>query len=206
MKTRILKYITVVASYLFMGMVWLSSAYAIDLETAVWHYQRNDFVPAFLDFQILAAEGNVTAMAYLGRMYRQGYAVEKNLAEAEKWLRGGAEGDVPMANHRLGWMYAKGQIGEGRDMAQAAKYWERAATLGDPAAQLDIGVMYWRGDGGLSKDLIKAHAWLTLSAKDTQRAAADSNLTKVVKEMSEEQISQAKVLAKQIEAGIAKGP
>ena len=205
MKVRILKYFRFISSYLFLSMVWLSQAQAIDLETALWHYQRNDFVPAFLDFQILAAEGDVTAMAYLGRMYRQGYAVKKNLVEAEKWLSSAAEGDVPMANHRLGWMYAKGEIGESRDMAQAAKYWERAANLGDPAGQLDIGVMYWRGEG-VPKDLIKAHAWLLLSAKATEWKASTGNLDNIIKEMSEEQINQGKVLAKKIEASIEKGP
>ena len=151
-------------------------AKAIDLETAIWYFERNQWVPAFLDFQILAAEGDPVAATYMGRMFRRGWGVQKNLEEAEKWLRVGADGGVAMAHHRLGWMYARGEIGGTRDNINAVKHWKAAAEGGNPRAQLDLGVVYWRGEG-VSQDLVLAYTWLSLASENEDARAAKQNLT-----------------------------
>ena len=55
--------------FLFAGMfagLFAGPAAAIDLESAIWYYDRNQWVPAFLDFQILAEEGDSTADGVYG--------------------------------------------------------------------------------------------------------------------------------------------
>jgi TPR repeat protein len=190
--------------FLFAGMfagLFAGSAAAIDLESAIWYYNRNQWVPAFLDFQILAEEGDSTAMAYMGHMYRQGYGVQKNLSEAERWLQAGAEAGVPLASHRLGWMYAKGEIGGARDNINAVKHWKMAAEGGLPKAQSDLGVMYWRGEG-VPKDLVVAYTWLTLASMSEEKSAAKDNLETIKDFLTADQIAEAEKLAKLLAAEI----
>ncbi len=189
----------ILSPILLMGAL-TGPANAIDLETAVWYYERNQWVPAFFDFQILAAEGDPTAAAYMGRMYRQGWGVQKNLEEAAKWLQTGADGGVPFAHHRLGWMYARGEVGGKRDNVNAVKHWKLAAEKGEPSAQLDLGVMYWRGDGIL-KDLVLAYTWMSI-ASGNEVPAANQNLENLTVEMSADQIVQPKSLIELLSAEI----
>jgi TPR repeat protein len=205
MSSKFYLYLSKVFGCLMLSGVWMNTAAAVDLETALWYFERNDFVPAFLDFQILAAEGDPTAMYYMGRMYRQGYAVEKNLEEAEKWLRGGAEGGVPMAHHRLGWMYARGEIGSERDPETAVKHWKAAAKGGIGKAQSDLGVMYWNGTG-IAQDLVRAYSWLYLASEEGGLSAAGQNLTNVASRMTDEEIAQGKALAEQLSSEIKSKP
>ncbi len=185
---------------LFAGL-FASPAAAIDLETALWYYEKNQWVPALLDFQILATEGNPTAMAYMGHMYRQGYGVQINLEEAERWLRAGADHGVPLAHHRLGWMYASGEIGGARDMIAAVMHWKAAAEGGLGKAQSDLGVMYWRGEG-IPKDLVLAYTWLTISFKGGQVSGAEQNLKTLQDLLTEDQILAATNLADLLAAEI----
>ena len=174
-----------------------TSAKAIDLETAVWYYERKQWVPAFLDFQILAAEGNTAAAAYMGRMFRQGWGVEKNYQEAEKWLRIGADGGVLWAHHRLGWMYARGEAQGGESAVSAVKHWKIAAEAGHSRAQQDLGVMYWNGEG-VAKNLILAYAWISLAARDEGLVTAMQNLSTLEARMSATDLEEARSLAKQL--------
>ena len=159
-------------------------------------------MPAFLDFQILAAEGDSLAATYMGRMFRRGWGVEKNFEEAEKWLRIGAEGGVPMAHHRLGWMYARGEIDNNRDIVNAVKHWKVAAEKGLPSAQIDLGVMYWRGEG-VPQDSVLAYTWLYIASQNEEASTAKQNLDTLAKTMSDDQIIQAKALAEQLSAEIS---
>ena len=172
----------------------VSPAQAIDFDTAFEYFNQKQWLPAFLDFQILAAEGDARAQAYLGMMYRRGYGVVTDYTEAERWLRAGAEQGNAMANHRLGWMYARGEISGQADHTAAVKHWKVAAEGGNHQAQMDLGVMYWRGEG-VPQDLVMAYTWLELASEDPELSAAKSNQDNLVKSMSAEQVAQAKELA-----------
>ena len=50
----------------------------INLPDAVAKLRAGNDIDAFLDFQILATEGNVDAQAYFGEMYRKGRGFGKN--------------------------------------------------------------------------------------------------------------------------------
>jgi TPR repeat protein len=167
---------------------------AADFQTALAFYNDKQWLPAFLDFQILAVEGDARAQGYLGMMYRRGLGVATDYAEAEKWLRAGAEQGNALANHRLGWMYARGEIAGQADFTTAVTHWKAAAEGGNHQAQMDLGVMYWRGEG-IPQDLVMAYSWLELASEDPELSAAKSNQDNLVKSMSAEQVAQAKELA-----------
>ncbi len=175
---------------------------AADFDTALAYYKQNQWLPAFLDFQILAAEGDARAQAYIGLMYRRGFGVAADLSEAEKWLRAGAEQGNAMANHRLGWMYASGEITGAPEFTGAVKHWKAAAEGGNHQAQMDLGVMYWRGEG-TPQDLVLAYTWLDLAAEDPELSAAKSNQENLARSMTDEQIAQAQDLASALREDIA---
>lgn len=160
----------------------------INLPDAVAKLRAGNDIDAFLDFQILATEGNVDAQAYFGEMYRKGRGFGKNFIKAEEWLSKAAEGGSASAYHRLGWMYARGEISGSRNNKMAVENWKKASELGDPYAQSDLGVMYWRGEG-TEKDLILAYKWLMTSFN--QLGKENINLDNLKKEMTLNEIDKA---------------
>ena len=170
------------------------SARAADFETALAYFKDNQWLPAFLDFQILAADGDARAQAYIGMMYRRGLGIATDYTEAERWLRASAEQGNDMGNHRLGWMYARGEIAGDRDFANAVKYWKLSAEQGNHQAQMDLGVMYWRGEG-VPQDFVMAYTWLDLAADDETLTAAKSNQDALAQTMTPEQIEEGQKLA-----------
>ena len=52
-------------------------------------------------------------------MYRKGRGFGKNFIKAEEWLSKAAEGGSASAYHRLGWMYARGEISGSRNNKMA---------------------------------------------------------------------------------------
>jgi TPR repeat protein len=169
-------------------------ARAADFETAYAYFKQNQWLPAFLDFQILAVEGDSRAQAYIGMMYRRGLGISLDYAEAERWLRASAEQGDPTGNHRLGWMYARGEIAGERAFTEAVKYWKAAAEKGHHQAQMDLGVMYWRGEG-VPQDYVLAYTWLDLASDDPELTAASSNRDNLAKVMTPEQVEDGKALA-----------
>lgn len=175
---------------------------AMDLETAIRYFELNQWVPALLGFQVLADAGDPVAQAYTGVMYREGYGIEKNSKEAQRWLTLGAENGNAWAQHQLGWMYARAEITDDRDFASAVRYWKAAAEGGRSRAQLDLAVMYWRGEG-TPKDLVMAYTWLKLAARDDEVAnLSAANMNGLKKQMSPEQIDEAEKLAKDLMAEV----
>ena len=160
----------------------------INLPDAIAKLKSGNDIDAFLDFQILATEGNVDAQAYFGEMYRKGRGFGINFIKAEEWLSKAAEGGSASAYHRLGWMYARGEIEGVRNNKMAIENWKKASELGDPYAQSDLGVMYWRGEG-TEKDLILAYKWLMTSFN--QLGKENINLDNLKKEMTLNEIDEA---------------
>ncbi|MEE2705180.1 MAG: tetratricopeptide repeat protein [Pseudomonadota bacterium] len=160
----------------------------INLDDAIMKLESGNDLEALLDFQILATEGNIVAQTYLGQMYRTGRGLSQNFTKAAMWLGKAAKAGNASANHRLGWMYSRGQIDGKRDDKMAVKYWKKAAELGDPYAQSDLGVMYSRGDV-VDKDMVLAYYWLVKSSNQTGQKSM--NLSKVQNEMTPDEFDKA---------------
>lgn len=123
---------------------------------------------------------------------------EDDFAETKKK----AEAGDAEAQCRLGVMYS---IGEGvpKDDVEAVKWYCAAAEQGDSNGQRLLGLSYYYGDG-VRKDLVQAHAWLNIAGAKGYRMAKTALLV-VEKEMTSEQKTKAKQLARELFAKLPKG-
>lgn len=104
-----------------------------------------------------------------------------------------AEHGNAAAQFNLGVMYANGQ-GVPQDHAEAARWFRMAAAQGYVNAQRNLGVMYTLGRG-VPQDYVQGYLWSELSAAQGDRESAMLRDT-LVKEMTDEQIAEAKKLAR----------
>ncbi len=186
-----MKHLIFLTIFLFVSLESLSNEPVkpvINLNDAILKLESGNDLEALLDFQILATEGDIVAMTYLGQMYRTGRGLSQNFTKAEMWLGRAAKEGNASANHRLGWMYARGQINGAKDEKMAVKYWKKSAELGDPLAQTDLGVMYWRGEG-VDKDIVLAYYWLAKSSNQTGQE--NLNLSNVKSQMTLDEFNKA---------------
>jgi TPR repeat protein len=146
-----------------------------------------------------ADQGNADAQYWLGTVYREGvtpipntdpdYLGHKNHLE-EKWFRAAANQGNKAAQTALGMMYLSGgpiQI----DYAEAMKWFLKSAEQGDAYAQSQIGNMYEKGQG-VSPDKVQAYIWFLLSSSNDQNVLNQLNIDRVVKELNNDQIAEAK--------------
>jgi len=120
---------------------------------------------------------------------------------AQRLLRPLAEQGNPVAQYKLGEMYATGK-GVRQDYAEAAKLYRLAAEQGDPDGQELLGLLYDVG-AGVPRDYVKAHMWLNLAASRylasevTKREVAVETRDLVASKMTPGQIAQAQKLARE---------
>ena len=91
--------------YLVFGLLTLliSTSIAVtsfggQFEDAMAALNRGDYVKASRLMKPLAEQGEAKAQAELGEMYATGQGVEKDYAEAEKWLVRQPSKETPLAN------------------------------------------------------------------------------------------------------------
>jgi TPR repeat protein len=113
-------------------------------------------------------------------------AIFTSLAEA---------GDASM-QVQVGQMYDFGQ-GVPQDDAEALNWYLRAAEAGNNKAQYQAGMLYFRSPS-VPQDPVQAYRWLTLASQGTGPNAipAKSMLNDLDRQMTDEQLSQAKQLLK----------
>uniref|UniRef100_A0A7S0FUH1 Fe2OG dioxygenase domain-containing protein n=1 Tax=Pyrodinium bahamense TaxID=73915 RepID=A0A7S0FUH1_9DINO len=110
-----------------------------------------------------AEAGFAMAQKNLALAYAMGEGVERDEAEAAKWMRRSAEQlDVESA-HLLGEMCREGR-GVPRDLGEAARWYRRSAKAGFPRAQYTLGILHLEGQG-VVRDQEKAEAWFRYAAK-----------------------------------------
>ena len=105
-----------------------------------------------------------------------------------------AERGNAAAQFNLGVMYVNGH-GVAQDPAEAVRWFRLAAAQGYVNAQRNLGVMYTLGRG-VPQDYVQGYFWSELSAAQGDREAALLRDT-LVKEMTDEQIAEAKNLARE---------
>ena len=84
------------------------TATAQTFEEGMRAYRSGDYDTAYRAFRGLAEEGDRRAQGSLGDMYRKGYGVAQNHAEAVKWYRRAADQGSAHAQDGLGLMYRDG--------------------------------------------------------------------------------------------------
>ena len=93
-----------------------------------------------------ANAGDISACAYLGKMYYEGTGVAQNYNEAFKWYQKAADNGVTGAYTWLGVMYYNGQ-GVAQNYQKAFLWTKKAAENGAADAYVGLGVMYCKGQG-----------------------------------------------------------
>ena len=126
-----------------------------------------------------ASDGNIDACVKLGRMYRFGEGVDRNLTKAVYWYGKAAEkGNVDALNSltelaniecidaqfQLGDMYNHGK-GVNKDLTKATYWYRIAAEKGISDASYRLGIMYCEGDG-VKKNLKTALKWFYKAGRD----------------------------------------
>lgn len=147
---------------------------------------------------IAAAPAAVPAVAPAGATAADGWAAfeQGNPQMALAIFTSLAEaGDLNM-QVQVGQMYDFGQ-GVPQDDAEALKWYLRAAEAGNNKAQYQAGMLYFRSPD-VPQDPVQAYRWLSLASKGSGPNAipAKSMLNDLDRQMTDEQLAQAKQLLK----------
>jgi TonB family protein len=173
-----------------------------------------------------AEQGDVSAQVNLGFMYQHGRNVpqpvrelngslifwsdngggfvRQDFAEAAKWYLRSAQQGSSFAQSRLGWMYIRG-LGVKKDGSEAAKWFLKAAEQGETSTQCMLSALYLDGES-VPTDYIQAHRWLNLCVAGMpgeKRKAAAKLLDDITAQMTQQQIEEAKLLARMPDQGVA---
>ena len=104
-----------------------------------------------------ANAGDISACAYLGKMYYEGTGVAQNYNEAFKWYQKAADNGVTGAYTWLGVMYYNGQ-GVAQNYEKAFLWTKKAAENGAADAYVGLGVMFCKGQG-VAQNYGEAFQW-----------------------------------------------
>jgi len=114
-------------------------------------------------YRPLAEQGNVIAQFNLGRIYENGWGVQRDFATALTWLRRAADKGQPDALYSLGGMYASG-TGISKDLATAWNLYRDAADRGQRKAQFHLAVSYMAGNE-VSRDYAAGATYMSKAAE-----------------------------------------
>jgi len=125
-----------------------------------------------MDFIIMSADrGCAESMGNLGRMYRDGKGVEKDLEKAAEWMRKAAVAGVKWANIELSDILLKMNTPE--SLGEMIDIIIPLAESGDGRAMNQLARVY-RDGKGVEKDLEKAAEWMRKSADAGVKRAKQS--------------------------------
>jgi hypothetical protein len=128
-----------------------------------------DFTAAAASYKKAAELGHPQAQVRYGFALLLGRGVERNVFNAETWLRRAAMAGDPQAAAVVGFLYARdGDLPPNH--AEAALWLRQAATAGHIGAARVLGRMLLLG-GGLPKDATEATHWLRIAADHGDEAA-----------------------------------
>ena len=108
-----------------------------------------------------AEQGDAVAQNEIGSRYYAGRGVERDDAEAARWIRLAAAQDYAPAQHNLGLLHFRNR-GVAASDAEAARWYRAAAEQGYAPAQAGLGYLYIYG-AGVGEDHVRAYMWLELA-------------------------------------------
>ena len=162
---------------------------ARDFDSAMRAYENMDYAAALTEFTTVAEQGNEEAQLIVGKMYMIGQGVEKNPEQAIKWFKAAATQGNADAQFFLGAMYLLPQ----KDIAEGLRWLRLSADQGMQDAQYLLGMAYLKGQN-FTLDFVQADMWLRLAAAQGGEFY-QTQLEKAEKQMTADQIAQAKALA-----------
>jgi len=163
-----------------------------DFAAAEQLIKQRRFDEAFTELLPVAVAGNATAQLWLANMYRRGYGVKRNYAEAARWYRAAAEQGEPSAMYNYA-VHLRDGVGVTADAAEASRWFQRGAESGHPESMLNLGLRYFHGRG-VDRDEVLGYAWVYKAAgKANVQAIRRRNALE--EEMSEDEIAAGRRLA-----------
>ena len=148
---------------------------ASELEQAEQYYLAKDYLRALPLYRKLADNGNGFAQFRMGVVYRNGFGVPLDEAEAVAWYKRSAQSGDAFGQYFFGLAYAQGQSvsvdaslsSHWRNLAYKNNLFNKAQSLanrGDPVAQNLLWIMYTAGEG-VKQDEKQSLQWLRKSAE-----------------------------------------
>ena len=161
-----------------------------------------DFKEAVKWWRMSAKQGHAQTQCTLGVIYAKGEGVPQDFKEAMKWYRMSANQGYAVAQSHLGVIYYEGK-GVPQDYKEAVEWWRMSAEQGYAPAQLGLSMMLAIGKG-VPQDYEEAFAWLSVAKTNGLEVAerAERVMGNITKKMTKEQISDAMLLATEIQIRI----
>ena len=166
-------------------------------------FKRGHYEKAMTWWKDSGEKGSINALYRVGAAYRDGVwrdkevIVERDFAEAAKWLTRAAELGDERAHFDLGGLYDDG-LGVEKSPEQAARWYLAGAERGQVACQYNIAVMYEDGVG-IGKDPVAAYMWYYLAAQQGFIEFGGPALEKLSRVMAPDQVRDAIKMARAIE-------
>ncbi len=161
----------------------------------------NAHIQRLKDAKVKAPQGDAESQAVLGGAYYHGRGIQKDKAEAVKWLRKAADQGHAEAQSLLGLCYLVGD-NVPENAPKGAELLRQAAEKNSAGAQFWLGMCYDGGEG-VSKDAVEAYKWVQLAAAHGF-PTAKWYLTPLAEDMTPEQIAQAQKLSREWKPKAAK--
>jgi uncharacterized protein len=165
--------------------------HAGDFQSGLSAVRNSDYRTAFQDWTASAELGDHRSMVNLAELYRRGSGVGKDLSKSFFWHKRAAELGNHVGQFNTGLFYRKG-LGVIKDDEQAHYWYKKSAEGGEPKGQNTLGINYAIGRG-VKQDYVRAYMWFDIAAGHKHPKALGL-LEKVKKQMTEDQIKQAKSL------------
>ena len=128
------------------------------------------------------------AQFYVANLYREGWGVGVDGAEARRWYRLSADRGYVLAQHHLALMYARGRGGP-QDFREARRWAERAAAPGSSGALESLGTLYMTGRG-VPQDIVRAYVYYSLATNYTYEGERLSTNAPDYRERAKTRLSQ----------------
>ena len=127
-------------------------------------FDRNDYTEAMRWYRMAADQGDRYSQTMVGKFFRNGKGVSKDVQQAMYWYRKAADQGDANAQEAVGKMYVDGVGGIPIDLQQAMYWCRKAADQGLKNAQYLVGFLYTFGEGGISQDYSQAMYWYRKAA------------------------------------------
>ena len=108
-----------------------------------------------------AEQGDAVAQNELGSRYYAGRGVERDDAQAARWIQLAADQGYAPAQYNLGLLHFRNRGVAGSD-AEAARWYRAAAEQGYAPAQAGLGYLHIYG-AGVEEDQVLAYMWIELA-------------------------------------------
>ncbi|MBR4322998.1 MAG: SEL1-like repeat protein, partial [Treponema sp.] len=131
-------------------------------QIALKAYDQEIYSVAYENFKKAESKGDKECLYYLGRLYQEGWGIEKNFKKALGYFNKSAKINDNRSLYFAGMMYLSGVMGK-VEYDSAKICFEKAAFYGNVDALYELGNIFYRGLG-VKKDIQKAKEWYEKAA------------------------------------------